>query len=77
MTQSQLIDSLVARLARDHGKSKTYWRRLLGPVQFYSIETHAHCNWAIHATGTHPEIKQIERLLDDVRLSHPIVRADC
>ena len=76
MTQSQLLDLLIARLVRDQGKTKSHWRRLLGQVQLYSVETHAHCNWAINATGTHSEIKQIEGLLDTVRQDHPIVQAD-
>ena len=77
MTPGQLIDLLVARLVRDQGGTTQRWRRLLGRVQVYDLKTHAHCNWAICPTGSNAEIAIIERLLDDIRLSHPIAREDC
>lgn len=76
MTQAQLIDILVARLVRDHGGTKQHWRKLVGPVQLYSSRTHVHCNWAINPTGSTTEIAVIERLIDDLRMAHPIVTAD-
>ncbi|MBT2186846.1 hypothetical protein [Sphingobium nicotianae] len=76
MMQAQLTDVLVARLLREHGGTKHGWRKLIGPVQIYSLKTHAHCNWAIHPTGTSSEIAMIEHLVDDLRMSHPIVTAD-
>ncbi|HWJ71507.1 MAG TPA: hypothetical protein VNS79_15795 [Sphingobium sp.] len=76
MTQSQLSDILVARLARDHGGTRHRWRRLVGPVRLYSLKTHAHCNWAMNPTGSLSEIATIEQLLDDLRMSYPILTAD-
>jgi len=77
MTQGQLTDLLLARLVRDHGGAKHRWRKLIGPVQIYSLKTHLHCNWAINPTGSSAEVSTIERLMDDLRMSHPIVAADC
>jgi len=76
MTAAQLLDLLVARLAREQGGTKQHWRALLGTVQTYSLRTHAHCNWAITPTGTRPEIATIERLIDELRASHPIVESN-
>src|SRR5690606_33130637 len=76
MTQGQLIDLLLARLLRAHGGTRHRWRRLVGPVKTYSLDTHRHCNWAINPTGSSLEIGIIERLIDDLRMSHPIVSAD-
>lgn len=77
MTPSQLTDLLVARLVRDQAGTAQRWRRLVGRVQLYDLNTHAHCNWAISPTGSNSEIAIIERLLDDIRISHPIVRENC
>lgn len=73
MTPSQLTDLLIARLVREQGGGAQRWRRVLGRVQLYDLKTHSHCNWAITPTGSNSEIAIIERLLDDVRISHPIV----
>jgi hypothetical protein len=51
MTQSQLIDVLIARLIRDTGGTKHHWRKLIGSVQIHSTKTHAHCNWTVNPTG--------------------------
>lgn len=76
MSPSQLTDLLVARLARDWGGNPQRWRKLLGRVQLYDLRTHAHCNWAISPTGSNSEIAIIERLLDDIRISHPVLQDD-
>lgn len=76
MTPAQLTDLLVARLVRDQGGTGQHWRRLVGRIQLYDLETHAHCNWAINPSGSNSEIAIIERLLDDVRISHPILSED-
>lgn len=76
MTQGQLIDLLLARLLRTHGGTRHRWRRLVGPVRTYSLDTHPHCNWAINPTGSSSEIGAIEQLLDDLRMSYPIVSAN-
>jgi len=47
---------------------------LVGPVKTYSLNTHPHCNWAIHPTGSSADIGAIEQLLDDLHMSRPI---DC
>jgi hypothetical protein len=76
MTPAELTDLLVARLVRGQGGTSQRWRRLLGSVRLYDVATHPHCNWSINPTGTIPEIAYIERLLDEVRISHPIVQDD-
>jgi hypothetical protein len=73
MTPSQLTDLLVAQLVRDKGGMAQRWRRVVGGVQIYDVKTHPHCNWAIRPTGSNSEIATVERLLDDIRISHPIV----
>jgi hypothetical protein len=42
----------------------------------HDIATRAHCNWSVRASGTTAENGAIERLLDTVRLDHPIVAPD-
>lgn len=76
MTQGQLVDILIARLVQDHGRTRQHWRRRIGTVRLYSTATHAHCNWALDPTGSTSEIAVIERLIDDLRMNHPILTAD-
>jgi hypothetical protein len=73
MTASQLQDLLVARLARLAGGTQRRWRTVVGPVKIYDRSTHATCNWSIAPSGGSREIAEVERLLDSVRLEHPIV----
>jgi hypothetical protein len=75
MTADRLTDLLVARLVRDHGRSKHHWRKAIGPVRIYSRATHSHCNWAITPTGSAQEIALIETLMDDLRMRHPLLTA--
>ena len=75
MTADKIIDLLVARLVRDHGRSKHHWRKAIGSVRLYSRATHPHCNWTITPTGSHQEIAAIETLLDDLRMRHPVLTA--
>ncbi|AMK20116.1 MULTISPECIES: hypothetical protein [Sphingobium] len=75
MTTDRLTDLLVARLVRDHGRSKHHWRKAIGPVRLYSRATHPHCNWAIIPTGSVQEIALIETLMDDLRMRHPLLSA--
>jgi hypothetical protein len=75
MTADKLIDLLVARLLRDHGKSKHHWRRAIGPLRLYSRDTHPHCNWNATPTGSFQDVALIEGLLDDLRMAHPLLTA--
>jgi len=75
MTADQLIDRMVARLLRDHGKAKHHWRRAIGPIRLYSRDTHPHCNWSATPTGSATDVVLIEALLDDLRLAHPTLSA--
>lgn len=74
MTADKIIDLLVARLVRDHGRSKHHWRKVIGTVRLYARETHPHCNWAITPSGSHQEIAAVETLLDDLRMRFPMVK---
>lgn len=76
MTADQISDLLVARLVRDHGGPKHEWRKRIGRVRLYSPATHPHCNWAVEPVGTALQIEAIERLLDELRITHPMLRAD-
>ena len=76
MTASQLQDLLVARLTRKMGGSARRWRLAVGPVHMHDLATHAPFNWSVHPSGEAREIAEIERLLDTVRLDHPVIAAD-
>ncbi|CAM8663557.1 MULTISPECIES: hypothetical protein [Sphingobium] len=75
MTAEKLTDLLVARLVRDHGKSKHHWRKVVGKLRLYSTATHPHCNWNATPTGSFQDVALIERLLDDLRMTHPLLNA--
>ncbi|MFZ2998601.1 hypothetical protein [Sphingobium sp.] len=75
MTAEKLIDLLVARLLRDHGKSKHHWRKAIGTLRLYSPATHPHCNWNANPTGSFQDVALIENLLDDLRMRHPLLTA--
>lgn len=73
MTADKLTDLMVARLVRDHGKSKHHWRKVLGPIRLYSRATHPHCNWSMAPSGSFQEIGAVEMLLDELRMRHPLL----
>lgn len=73
MNADKITDLLVARLVRDHGRSKHHWRKVIGPIRLYSRATHPHCNWTATPTGSFQEIAVIESLLDDLRMRHPLI----
>ena len=73
MTASELQEMLVATLVRKAGGTRRQWRMAIGPVRLHALATHPHCNWSVAPSGGSREIAEIERLLDDVRLSHPFV----
>lgn len=73
MTSGQLLDLLIAELVRQAGGTRRHWRHVIGPVRIHDPATHPHCNWSIYPTGSAEDTDRIERLLDDVRLSRPIV----
>ena len=75
MKASELQDFLVTTLVRKAGGTRRQWRMAIGPVRVRDRETHPHCNWSVSPSGSVGEISAIERLLDDVRLSHPFVTA--
>lgn len=73
MTASELQDFLVAALVRQSGGSPRRWRMAIGPVRLHDIRSYPHCNWSVAPSGGSRENAEIERLLDKIRLSHPIV----
>ena len=73
MTPDQMTDLIVARLLRAHGQSKHHWRKAIGSIRLYDRATHPHCNWTATPTGSRRDVAQIEMLLDELRLSHPIL----
>ena len=76
MTVGELQDLIVKRLARASGGTQRHWRIVLGPVRLHDASTHPHCNWSVDPAGSAGEIAAVERLLDQIRLDHPIVAAD-
>ncbi|HEX7872108.1 MAG TPA: hypothetical protein VF475_04300 [Sphingobium sp.] len=74
MTAPQILDLLIAALLRKAGGTKRGWRLAIGPVQVYDPATHPHCNWSVSPSGNAGQNAAIERVLDDLRLSYPLVR---
>jgi hypothetical protein len=75
MTSDDLIDRFVRALVRDWGRDRRHWRRVIGPVKVYSLDTHAHCNWHVTPSGTAGENAAVERIADRLRGEVPIVEA--
>ncbi|ODP37308.1 hypothetical protein BFL28_03345 [Sphingomonas turrisvirgatae] len=73
MRASQLQDLIVTMLVRRAGGTQRQWRAVVGPVKLHDIATHAHCNWSLAPSGRADQVAEVERLLDTVRLDHPIV----
>lgn len=73
MLASQLQDLIVATLMRQSSGTQRRWRAVLGPVRQHSRATHAHCNWSFAPSGTERELAIVERLLDDIRVTHPLI----
>ena len=73
MTSADLADLFVATLLRRVGGTRRRWRMVIGKVKLYGLDTHLHCNWAIAPSGTIAENAAVERLADDLRVSHPTV----
>ena len=73
MTVAELQHLLIARLVRTAGGTARRWRMAIGSIQIRDTATHPHCNWDIRPSGSISEVAEIERLLDTVRLDHPIV----
>lgn len=75
MTASDLEQLLIARLVRDRGGTSQTWRRILGRITVRDARTHPHCNWDVRPGGTDTQRAAIEELLDEARLTHPLVSA--
>ena len=75
MTASEIRDLLATTLVRRSGGTRRDWRLVVGPVRVHDAATHAHCNWSVEPSGSAREVDEVERLLDQMRLSHPIVTA--
>ncbi len=75
MTASELQELLAKTLARAGGGTQRHWRLVVGPLRLHDAATHPHCNWSVDPSGTAGEVAAVERLLDRVRLDHPIVAA--
>ncbi|KQU45973.1 hypothetical protein ASG67_15265 [Sphingomonas sp. Leaf339] len=73
MTASELQDLIVSTLLREHGGLRRRWRIVVGSLRLHDLATHAHCNWSLAPSGDYRENDRVERLLDRMRLDHPIV----
>ncbi len=73
MTTAELRSLFVTTLLRRVGGTHRRWRIVVSDVRVYSLDTHVHCNWAVMPAGTIAENAAVERLADEIRLSHPIV----
>ena len=73
MTGDDVLHLIVATLARKVGGSTRRWRLAVGPIRVHDPATHPHCNWSVSPSGDARDIAAIEHLLDELRLSHPLV----
>ncbi|WP_333573310.1 hypothetical protein [Sphingomonas sp.] len=73
MTAADLIDRIVAQLVRRHGGTVRRWKTVLGPVRVYDPETHPHCNWSLAPSGAAGDVAAVEKLLDELRITYPVV----
>lgn len=75
MTAADLTDRIVAQLIRRHGGTVRRWRAVLGQMRVYDAETHPHCNWSLAPSGAAGDVAAVEKLLDELRIAHPLVAA--
>jgi hypothetical protein len=75
MTASDLRDLFLTTLVKRFGGNGRRWRMAMGEVRVYSRDTHPHCNWAVHPSGSARENEAIEAVADDLRSERPIVDA--
>jgi hypothetical protein len=75
MTSGMLHDLFLSTLIKQAGGNRRRWRLVIGEVKLYDPKTHPHCNWSVTPTGTAAENDVVERIADDLRIRHPIVRA--
>lgn len=75
MNASDLQDLIVRTLVRQSGGSRRDWHLAVGAVRIHDVATHPHCNWSLAPSGDSRENERIERLLDTLRLDHPLVTA--
>lgn len=73
MTRTDLQTLIVDRLLKGHGGRRRDWRTAVGDLRLHDLATHPHCNWSATPSGSTAQVAAIEHLLDDVRLSHPVV----
>jgi hypothetical protein len=75
-TVSQIQELLVTTLVRQAGGPPRRWRSAIGAIRLHDRATHPHCNWSVHPSGSPRDVAAVEKLLDTIRLSHPIVLPD-
>ncbi|USU03954.1 hypothetical protein NF700_11290 [Sphingomonadaceae bacterium OTU29MARTA1] len=73
MTSGALQDLFLSTLVRKAGGNRRRWRLVLGDMKVYAVATHPHCNWSVTPTGSAAENDIVERIADDLRVTHPIV----
>ncbi len=73
MTSGALQDLFLSTLVRKAGGNRRRWRLVLGDMKVYAVATHPHCNWSVTPIGSAAENDIVERIADDLRVTHPIV----
>ena len=73
MTSGALQDLFLSTLVRKAGGNRRRWRLVLGDMKVYAVATHPRCNWSVTPTGSAAENDIVERIADDLRVTHPIV----
>ncbi len=73
MTSGALQYLFLSTLVRKAGGNRRRWRLVLGDMKVYAVATHPHCNWSVTPTGSAAENDIVERIADDLRVTHPIV----
>ena len=75
MKASALQNLIISQLVRRRGGTTRRWRTVVGAIRIYDPATHPHCNWAVSPSGEIRDVAQVEALLDQLRLDHPLVEA--
>ena len=71
MTAGEIQDMIVRRLVKTRGGTGQEWRRCIGQLRVYAMDTHPHCNWDVFPSGTVSEKTAVNAEVDYVRSTHP------
>lgn len=71
MTAIEMRELIATRLVRAEGGTRQQWRRAIGEIKVYAMETHPHCNWDARPTGEVSEVQAVNDAVDHIRMTRP------